>query len=343
MKKIGLSKFKSQSLNSQKLVLLLLISAIIVLAWVVIYLLLKTKTQEKAILSSLTPEVGACYNYSKEEFDSKSPLTEPVDCNSAHNAETYRVAQWTDTKNPWKMPTSEITASVEKVCVPWNLPENTTLNYWFYYLPKESDWEAGARWIRCDAAYQITDTDGSKSFGTWEGVKSVATKSTQSKPAGLMELLENDSGFSWQESKEDAKWLNGDAEVYITVEPYGECAIYIFDNQDTAERWTNEISFSSNAYSAWIGTHQATGEGVIFKASSEEAQCGIKTTELLGWGSVDFTSPNYLPQGRPFELCVYSSERAYGSSREDAIEACKYQFARDGKDLPDDYLMYLLN
>jgi hypothetical protein len=313
------------------------------LALVVIYLLMKTNNQQKSISLLSTPEVGACYNYSQAEFDSKSPLTKPVDCNSLHNAETYRIAQWTESINPWKMPTSEITAAVEKVCVPWNLPENTTLNYWFYYLPNESEWEAGARWIRCDAAYQIKDTDGSKSFGTWEGVKSVATKSTQSKPAGLMELLENDSGFSWQESKEDAKWLNGDAEVYITVEPYGECAIYIFDNQDTAERWTNEISFSSNAYSAWIGTHQATGEGVIFKASSEEAQCGIKTTELLGWGSVDFTSPNYLPQGRPFELCVYSSERAYGSSTEDAIEACKYQFARDGKDLPDDYLMYLLN
>jgi hypothetical protein len=147
----------------------------------VVYLLVKIKTQQNSSSSLSTPEVGACYNYSEAEFDSISPLTEPVDCNSSHNAETYFVGYWVGSDNLLKMPKSEISAQVEKFCVPWNLPEDTTLNYWFYFLPTESEWGLHNRWVRCDAGWKINNSDESKSmaFGTWKGIKSVDANSTE--------------------------------------------------------------------------------------------------------------------------------------------------------------------
>lgn len=173
-------KSDSKSTSIKKPVLYFLVSIVLILVAAVLFLLVKVFTQQKAISSSITPEVGNCYNLSQKELDSLTPLSKPVDCESSHNSETYRVGEWTETLSPWKMPVAEITASVEKVCIPWNLPENTSLNYWFFYLPNESDWDSGARWIRCDAANQITDTDGNKSFDTWVGAKSSNNESTQS-------------------------------------------------------------------------------------------------------------------------------------------------------------------
>ena len=169
----------SKSSNKQKSTVLLLGSLILLLIAVVIFLVVKNSAQKNTISSLLAPEVGNCYKLSEEELDSLSPLTKPVNCESSHNAETYKVEKWTESLSPWKMPTADVTASAEKVCMPWNLPEDTTLNYWFYYLPSESDWDAGARWIRCDAALKITDDNGNKSFGTWEGFKASNNESTQ--------------------------------------------------------------------------------------------------------------------------------------------------------------------
>jgi len=169
----------SKSSNTQKSIIFLLVSLVIILIVAVIFLVVKNTSQRNAISTLLAPEVGNCYNLSQEELDSLSPLSLPINCADSHNSETYKVAQWSESRSPWKMPTSEVTASVEKVCQPWNLPEDTTLNYWFFYLPSEPDWDAGARWIRCDAAYQITDADGNKSFDTWEGIKASNNESTQ--------------------------------------------------------------------------------------------------------------------------------------------------------------------
>jgi hypothetical protein len=270
-------------------------------------------------------------------MDSVHSISEEIDCSGFHNSETYKVADWNSDQNPWDITDEEIQKVAESVCMPWDIPESSTLNYWFFYIPTKEDWNKGARWIRCDAASKYEDKSGKTIFATWEGLIADKKPNNNLSATGIADVIIQNSGYEWVRDLDYEKFFDGEFKAYMIVDPYGECEIYIFQDQVTAERLTNRISFSSNAYDAWIGESKTTGEGVIVKVSGGDSPCAEKIREILNWEPLDTKAINYLPAGNPFELCLYSSQRVYGGPFDDAIAACKYQFERDGKEIPEGY------
>jgi len=107
----------------------------------------------------LNPKIGGCYNFTYKEFDAPSPLTNPLPCSKTHNAETFWVAKWPLKLAPTSYTDDMIRSAAEKICLSqWEFPEEADLNYWAYFYPSKSQWSKGARWIRCDAMVQKSDT-----------------------------------------------------------------------------------------------------------------------------------------------------------------------------------------
>jgi hypothetical protein len=123
------------------------------------------------------PENHSCYDISKSELQASSPQSSAVDCLSYHNAETYRVAKWTRSQSPFALSEKDLLKVATSICIPWNLPSDTSLNYWSFYVPSSKDWNKGARWIRCDAMNTYKDTNGNSIFDSWKGVLSIPKKS----------------------------------------------------------------------------------------------------------------------------------------------------------------------
>ena len=107
----------------------------------------------------LNPKIGGCYLFSSKEFEAPSPLTNPIPCAKAHNAETFWVAKWPLKLAPSRYTDDLIHAAAEKTCLAqWDFPEEADLNYWAYFFPSKSQWAKGARWLRCDAMVLIAET-----------------------------------------------------------------------------------------------------------------------------------------------------------------------------------------
>ena len=112
------------------------------------------------------PLKGNCYNYTKSDVAGDGSTKGPVKCTATHTAETYRVGTWKDAKGPFELTTDETWAVANKLCQPWK-GQSRYFNYWAYYLPTETQWNAGQRWIRCDA--MISADDKATSYFSWKG------------------------------------------------------------------------------------------------------------------------------------------------------------------------------
>ena len=112
------------------------------------------------------PLTGNCYNYSKADVAGDGSTKGSVKCTATHTAETYRVGTWKEVKGPFELTTDETWAIANKLCQPWK-GQSRYFNYWAYYLPTETQWGAGQRWIRCDA--MIAADDNATSFKAWKG------------------------------------------------------------------------------------------------------------------------------------------------------------------------------
>ena len=112
------------------------------------------------------PLVGNCYNYTASDVAGDGSTKGPVKCTATHTAETYRVGVWKEVKGPFELENNETWAVANKLCQPFK-GQSRFFNYWAYYLPTQAQWNAGQRWIRCDA--MISADEKATSFISWKG------------------------------------------------------------------------------------------------------------------------------------------------------------------------------
>ena len=114
-----------------------------------------------------TPKVGNCYNFTWTDVEGDGSNKGPVKCTSTHTAETYRVAKWDNGKGAFELTSQERWEVANRLCQPWK-GNSKYLNYWAWYIPTQSQWDAGQRWVRCDAMITVSGTDP-REFISWKG------------------------------------------------------------------------------------------------------------------------------------------------------------------------------
>jgi hypothetical protein len=125
--------------------------------------------------ASTTPTVGACWNTSDANADNWADWegAGSVNCDQAHDLYTYEIGKvvgvsaksWGAPGDPSQV-SAAIEAKVDDACdssklLP-NLKWNQQLVSFFFFVPSESAWKNGARWVRCDVgvlAYGTTLSD----------------------------------------------------------------------------------------------------------------------------------------------------------------------------------------
>lgn len=125
--------------------------------------------------ASTTPKAGQCWNTSDANADNWADWegSGAVDCGGAHDLYTYQVGKvvgvsaksWAASGDPTQVSNS-IESKVDDACdsstlLP-NLKWNQQLVSFFFFVPSESAWASGARWVRCDVgvlAYGTTLSD----------------------------------------------------------------------------------------------------------------------------------------------------------------------------------------
>lgn len=112
------------------------------------------------------PLVGKCYNYTKNDVSGDGSVKGDIKCTLMHTAETYRVGKWTDPNSPFTLATEETWKIANSLCQPWK-GQSRYFNYWAYYLPTQSQWDSGQRWIRCDA--MISANQDASAYIAWKG------------------------------------------------------------------------------------------------------------------------------------------------------------------------------
>lgn len=99
------------------------------------------------------PRVGECFDYGPRGMDRLTAVSPSVPCGSLHTAEVYKVAKWSSPRNPYAMTDDLLWEIGNQKCRPQGnrVFDGVNFNYWAYFLPTRSQWNAGQRWIRCDA------------------------------------------------------------------------------------------------------------------------------------------------------------------------------------------------
>lgn len=104
------------------------------------------------------PEVGACRVLTPEELTEASNDTDPVSCSEKHNAETFLISSFDKKLADASYDDSRLGAHAYQVCdkqyrkftgADESLALRSILS-WAWFRPTEEQWEAGARWFRCD-------------------------------------------------------------------------------------------------------------------------------------------------------------------------------------------------
>ena len=117
------------------------------------------------------PVSGQCWNATTTQAfdwaDWKGPASVP--CGSSHTLYTYRVGKISgESGDSWASPgdadslTDEIQSKADNACnLTSLLPKlkwNQQLVNDFFFVPTETQWKAGARWVRCDVGVLATGT-----------------------------------------------------------------------------------------------------------------------------------------------------------------------------------------
>lgn len=113
---------------------------------------------EPVEVSVEAPELGACRQLTVEDTGRSTNGSEPVDCAEAHTAETFLVSEFTGKAAESDHDDSRLGAQayakcqrafIEFVGGTESLVMRSVLT-WAWFRPTDEQWEAGARWFRCD-------------------------------------------------------------------------------------------------------------------------------------------------------------------------------------------------
>jgi hypothetical protein len=119
-----------------------------------------------AVPMSPTPKEGQCYNITGRELSSAFPVTSSVSCSKRHNAEVWKVGVWPSNANPYELSPYQSRTIAKKQCKGFGFP-TYEFNYWAYYVPTQSEWNRGERWLRCDAMEVKFDDRGNIKIVYW--------------------------------------------------------------------------------------------------------------------------------------------------------------------------------
>lgn len=119
-------------------------------------------------VSAEPPENGLCRLLDADDVARPSNDSDPVDCADRHTAETFLVADFPEDLHDLDADDPELGAHVYSECAPafarfLGADESAvmrTIVSWAWFGPSEPQWEAGARWFRCDVVgggEQLTD------------------------------------------------------------------------------------------------------------------------------------------------------------------------------------------
>jgi hypothetical protein len=102
-----------------------------------------------SLVNSELPSIGNCFDYRWADTNKVEILSQVVNCKLAHTAETYLVAKWTSTLNPYFDSRENISLVAKSLCGP--LPyQGSILNQLVFSFSSKSEWAKNSRWIRCD-------------------------------------------------------------------------------------------------------------------------------------------------------------------------------------------------
>ena len=113
---------------------------------------------EPTEVSVEAPEVGACRQLTAEDINNSTDDTDPVDCAEPHTAETFLVSEFTGKAAKSDHDDARLGAQAYKRCQAQfiefvggteSLVMRSMLT-WAWFRPTDEQWEAGARWFRCD-------------------------------------------------------------------------------------------------------------------------------------------------------------------------------------------------
>lgn len=113
---------------------------------------------EQQAITIKAPDPGACRVLEPADIAAASNDTEPVPCAQPHNAETFLVAPFKGALAEAEYDDEALGRHVYERCgrgfmkftgANESLALRSVLS-WAWWRPSEDDWEAGARWFRCD-------------------------------------------------------------------------------------------------------------------------------------------------------------------------------------------------
>ncbi len=116
-------------------------------------------SESAPVAADTTPAVGDCWWWD-EDYEIVNDWRSweadgPVDCAEPHKAETFTVGVLTDAAFSYPDPAAEIpadmSAAIRDACggIEAQLLNTGRVNV-LTYIPSADEWEAGARWVRCD-------------------------------------------------------------------------------------------------------------------------------------------------------------------------------------------------
>ena len=118
-----------------------------------------------------------------------------------------------------------------------------------------------------------------------------------------------------------------------------ECELSVFPDLKSANFASDDRNYTTNAYVGWLDKDSYSNSYIIMTATDGDTPCGRAASKALGWPIKVYLGDTYLePGATPFEKCLIAQVREYGGSKDDAIGPCKFQFERDGKAIPEQYL-----
>jgi len=101
------------------------------------------------------PKYGDCFNYGARGLVEVSAPGPKIPCSELHSAEAFKIARWTANRSPFGMSDEERLVIAERKCAPGKDPafDVKWFTYWAYFMPTREQWDAGQRWLRCDALH----------------------------------------------------------------------------------------------------------------------------------------------------------------------------------------------
>jgi hypothetical protein len=118
-----------------------------------------------------------------------------------------------------------------------------------------------------------------------------------------------------------------------------QCELSIFPDLRSANYASDDRNYTTNAYIGWLDKDRYSSYYIIMTAIDGDTPCGRAASKAFGWPIKVYLGETFLEGGAtPFDKCLIAQVREYGGTKEEAIGPCKFQFERDGKAIPEQYL-----